>query len=307
MPPAPSYDNGPATEQLLGQTIGEALAATVARVPDRDAIVDVPTGRRWTYADLARDVERAALGLLALGVAKGERVGIWAPNVPEWTITQYATARIGAILVNINPAYRSHELGYVLKQAGVRTLVSAERLKTSDFRGMVGEVRADCPDLREVVFIGTADWDDLLATGGDPADLAAREATLAFDDPINIQYTSGTTGFPKGATLSHHNIVNNAHFIADTLRYTDHDRVCIPVPFYHCFGMVLGNLACVTHGATMVIPAPGFDPHLTLETVAEERCTGLHGVPTMFIAELGDPDFATFDLSSLRTGIMAGS
>ena len=302
-----SYDSGSATEQLLGQTIGEALAATVARVPDRDAIVDVPTGRRWTYADLARDVERAALGLLALGVAKGDRVGIWAPNVPEWTIIQHATARIGAILVNINPAYRTHELRYVLQQAGVRTLVSAERLKTSDYRAMVDEVRGECPDLREVIFIGTADWEALTSTGADPAELAAREATLAFDDPINIQYTSGTTGFPKGATLSHHNILNNGYFVAELQHWTEADRVCLPVPFYHCFGMVMGNLGALTHGTCTVIPAPSFDPAATLRAVEAERCTALYGVPTMFIAELADPSFPTTDLSSLRTGVMAGS
>jgi fatty-acyl-CoA synthase len=302
-----SYANGLSTEPLLGQTIGENLAATVARVPDRDALVDVPSGRRWTYAELARDVESAALGLLALGVGKGERVGIWAPNVPEWTITQFATARIGAILVNINPAYRTHELAYVLNQAGVRTLISAERLKSSDYRAMVGEVRAECPALREVIFIGSPDWDALVAGGADPAGLAAREATLSFDDPINIQYTSGTTGFPKGATLSHHNILNNGYFVAELQSWTEQDRVCIPVPFYHCFGMVMGNLGATSHGACMVIPDPVFSPAATLRAVEAERCTALYGVPTMFIAELADPAFATTDLSTLRTGVMAGS
>jgi fatty-acyl-CoA synthase len=306
-PMSVSYACGLSTQPMLGQTIGENFAATVARVPDRDALVDVPTGRRWTYAELARDVEAAALGLLAMGIAKGERVGIWAPNLPEWTITQFATARIGAILVNINPAYRTHELAYVLKQAGVRTLISAENLKTSDYRAMVGEVRGECPRLREVIFIGTPDWDALMSRGADPAALAEREAVLAFDDPINIQYTSGTTGFPKGATLSHHNILNNGYFVAATQGWTEEDRVCLPVPFYHCFGMVMGNLGATTHGACMVIPERVFSPAATLAAVERERCTALYGVPTMFIAELADPAFPTTDLSSLRTGVMAGS
>jgi fatty-acyl-CoA synthase len=302
-----SYACGLSTQPMLGQTIGENFAATVARVPDRDALVDVPTGRRWTYAELARDVEAAALGLLALGIGKGERVGIWAPNLPEWTITQFATARTGAILVNINPAYRTHELAYVLRQAGVRTLICAEKLKTSDYRAMVGEVRAECPALREVIFIGTPDWDALMSRGAEVAALDEREATLAFDDPINIQYTSGTTGFPKGATLSHHNILNNGYFVAATQGWTEEDRVCLPVPFYHCFGMVMGNLGATTHGACMVIPERVFSPAATLAAVERERCTALYGVPTMFIAELADPTFATTDLSSLRTGVMAGS
>jgi fatty-acyl-CoA synthase len=269
----------------------------------------VPSGRRWSYSELAADVEAVARGLLALGIAKGDRVGIWAPNVPEWVLVQFATARVGAILVNINPAYRSHELSYVLTQAGIRTLVSAESFKTSDYRAMVDDVRAGCPDLIETVYIGTSDWDALVAGGVsvDPGALAEREATLSFDDPINIQYTSGTTGFPKGATLSHHNILNNGYFVARTQVWTEADRVCIPVPFYHCFGMVMGNLGAVTHGACMVIPGPGFEAAATLRAVAEQRCTVLYGVPTMFIAELADPDFARYDLSSLRTGVMAGS
>jgi fatty-acyl-CoA synthase len=304
-----SYANGLAVEPLLGQTIGENLAATVARFGDRDALVDVPSGRRWTYTELAADVEALAKGLLARGVGKGDRVGIWAPNVPEWVLTQFATARIGAILVNINPAYRSHELAYVLQQSGVRVLVSAETFKTSDYRGMVDEVRRECPELEAVHYIGTPDWADLVAAGStvDTVALAAREAELAFDDPINIQYTSGTTGFPKGATLSHHNILNNGYFVARMQRFSEADRVCIPVPFYHCFGMVMGNLGAVSHGACMVIPGPGFDPAATLHAVAAERCTVLYGVPTMFIAELADPGFAGYDLSSLRTGVMAGS
>jgi fatty-acyl-CoA synthase len=292
-----SYANGLAVEPLLGQTIGENLAATVARFGGRDALVDVPSGRRWTYTELAADVEALAKGLLAHGIAKGDRVGIWAPNVPEWVLTQFATARIGAILVNINPAYRSHELAYVLQQSGVRALVSAEAFKTSDYRGMVHEVRPQCPQLEAVHYIGTPDWADLVAAGStvDTAALVAREAELAFDDPINIQYTSGTTGFPKGATLSHHNILNNGYFVARTQGFTEADRVCIPVPFYHCFGMVMGNLGAVSHGACMVIPGPGFDPAATLHAVAVERCTVLYGVPTMFIAELADPGFAGYD------------
>jgi fatty-acyl-CoA synthase len=224
-------------------------------------------------------------------------------------LLQYATAKIGAILVNINPAYRSHELGYVLRQAGITLLVSAESFRTSDYRAMIEEVRGDLPDLEKVIYLGTPGWDELAAAGAaaDDGTLADRSATLAFDDPINIQYTSGTTGFPKGATLSHHNILNNGFFIGEGCRYTERDRVCIPVPFYHCFGMVLGNLACTTHGACIVIPAPGFDPALTLAAVQAEQCTSLYGVPTMFIAELALPEFASYDLSSLRTGIMAGS
>jgi len=304
-----SYACGTADTPLLGQTIGANFAATVARVPGSDALVDVQSGRRWTYAELDRDVAAAARGLLALGIEKGERVGIWAPNCPEWIIIQYATARIGAILVNINPAYRTHELSYVLRQSGIRTLVSAVQLKTSDYREMVTSVRPECPDVREVVFIGTPDWDGLIAGGESvPSEaLAEREATLAFDDPINIQYTSGTTGFPKGATLSHHNILNNGYFVAEAQGWTENDRVCVPVPFYHCFGMVMGNLGASTHGSCVVIPAPSFDPAATLRAVQQERCTALYGVPTMFIAELGEPDFATYDLSSLRTGVMAGS
>ena len=306
---AKSYASGTSDAPLLGDTIGDNLDRTVAAEPDREALVEVPTGRRWTYAQLRDDVDVLALGLLDSGVAKGERVGIWAPNMAEWTLLQYATAKIGAILVNINPSYRTHELEYVLKQAGISVLVSAREFKTSDYAGMIEEVRGNCPELRSVVLIGSGDWDGLLAAGrhADPVRLAAARAALSPDDPINIQYTSGTTGFPKGATLSHHNILNNGYFVGALCGYTPEDRVCIPVPFYHCFGMVMGNLACTSHGATMVIPAPGFDPKATLSAVQQERCTSLYGVPTMFIAELNHPDFATYDLSSLRTGIMAGS
>ena len=313
----PSYSHGVSSQALIGETIGENLRRVAARFGDREAMVDVPSGRRWTYRQLDADTDTLARGLLAAGIGTGERVGIWSPNCPEWVLLQYATAKMGAILVNINPAYRTHELAYVLRQAGIKLLVSAESFKTSDYRAMVGEVRGDLPGLEDVIFISTEGWDKLLAAGvaaadaaaaGDEPDaLAAREATLAFDDPINIQYTSGTTGFPKGATLSHHNILNNGFFIGEYCRYTEADRVAIPVPFYHCFGMVLGNLAAVTHGAAIVIPAPGFEPAATLRAVQQERCTSLYGVPTMFIAELALPDFASYDLSSLRTGIMAGS
>ena len=242
-----------------------------------------------------------------MGIVKGDRVGIWAPNCAEWTLTQYATAKIGAILVNINPAYRTRELEFVLNQSGSTLLVAAERLKTSDYAAMIAEVRPQCPELNAVVLLGSPEWRALLERGRqlDRGALAAIE--LDTDDPINIQYTSGTTGFPKGATLSHHNILNNAFFVGELCNYTEADRICIPVPFYHCFGMVMGNLSATSHGACMVIPAPAFDPAATLQAVQAERCTSLYGVPTMFIAELSVPDFADYDLSSLRTGIMAGS
>ncbi len=304
-----SYSDGASQEPLLGETIGDNLRRVAATHRSSEALVDVPSGRRWTYAQLDADTDDVARGLIAAGVARGDRVGIWAPNCAEWVLLQYGTAKMGAILVNINPAYRSHELGYVLRQAGISLLVSAESFRTSDYRAMIEDVRAELPALERVVYIGTPDWDALVASGAavDGAAFGERGASLAFDDPINIQYTSGTTGFPKGATLSHHNILNNGFFIGEGCRYTAADRVCIPVPFYHCFGMVLGNLACTTHGACIVIPAPGFDPALTLVAVQAEKCTSLYGVPTMFIAELNLPDFAAYDLSSLRTGIMAGS
>jgi fatty-acyl-CoA synthase len=304
-----SYSNGASPNPLLGETIGDNLRRIAVTYPAREALVDVPTARRWTYAQLDADTDTVAVALLALGIDAGDRVGIWAPNCAEWVVLQYATAKIGAILVNINPAYRSHELAYVLRQSGTKLLVSAESFKTSDYRDMIEEVRSSLDSLERVIYLGTADWDSLLEAGaaaGREA-LAARSATLAFDDPINIQYTSGTTGFPKGATLSHHNILNNAYFVGEGCNYTEHDRVCVPVPFYHCFGMVMGNLGCTTHGACIVIPAPGFEPAATLAAVQAERCTSLYGVPTMFIAELALPDFASYDLSSLRTGIMAGS
>jgi fatty-acyl-CoA synthase len=250
-----------------------------------------------------------ARGLLARGVSTGDRVGIWAPNCLHWILVQYATARIGAILVNINPSYRTHELDYVLRQAGVGTLVSATAFKASDYRAMIGEVHPGLPELGEVIYLDDPTWDALVADGASvsPTAVLERSRTLSFDDPINIQYTSGTTGFPKGATLSHHSILNNGYFVGQICRYTEADRICVPVPFYHCFGMVMGNLAATSHGACVVIPAPGFDAEATLAAVAAERCTSLYGVPTMFIAELAAPGFASFDLTSLRTGIMAGS
>jgi len=306
-----SYSHGASASPLLGETIGANLGRVAAAHPDAEVLVDVPTGRRWTYAAFDEATDTLARGLIAAGLAAGDRVGIWAPNCAEWVQLQYATAKAGIILVNINPAYRSHELGFALRQSGVRVLVSAERFKTSDYRAMIDEVRPELSELEDVVFLGTPAWDAFFEAGraaGTATDaLAEREASLSFDDPINIQYTSGTTGFPKGATLSHHNILNNGLFIGEGCRYTADDRVCIPVPFYHCFGMVLGNLACTTHGACIVIPAPGFDPAETLRSVQQERCTSLYGVPTMFIAELALPDFGSYDLSSLRTGIMAGS
>lgn len=304
-----SYSFGVWNAPLLGDTIGANLDRTASAFPDRDALIDYTTGIRWTYREFVAEVDALALGLLAAGVGKGDRVGIWAPNCPQWTLVQYATAKLGAILVNINPAYRAHELRYVLRQAGVHTLVAAPSFKTSDYAAMIAEVRPECPELVQVVLLDSAEWRLLFDTGraGDRRQLALAQSGLSADDPINIQYTSGTTGFPKGATLSHHNILNNGYFVGELCGYTEQDRICIPVPFYHCFGMVMGNLAATSHGAAMVIPAPSFDPRSTLEAVAAERCTSLYGVPTMFIAELADPEFDGYDLSSLRTGIMAGS
>ena len=305
----PSYDHGVSDVPLLGETIGANLARTASLFAGHEALVDCPSGRRWTYAELLAWAGTVAKGLLASGVTKGDRVGIWSPNCPEWVAVQFGTALIGAILVNINPAYRLSELDYVLRQSGVRTLVSARSHKTSDYRAMAEQVAPGVDTLRDVVYIGDATWDELELSGRSVADEELRDASaaLAFDDPINIQYTSGTTGFPKGATLSHHNILNNAYFVAELLGYTEDDRVCLPVPFYHGFGMVMGNLGSTTHGSTIVIPAPSFDPVATLEAVQRERCTSLYGVPTMFIAELAVDGFAGYDLTSLRTGIMAGS
>ncbi|MBP2321190.1 fatty-acyl-CoA synthase [Kibdelosporangium banguiense] len=301
----PSYASGPSTVSLLGDTIGDNFDRTVAAYGDRDALVDRAAGKRWTYRELSDEITAVALGLLEKGVGKGDRVGIWSPNRAEWTFVQYATAKIGAILVNINPAYRVHELTYVLNQSGIRTLISAPSFKTSDYAAMIAEARPSCPALTDVILLDSPEWTDLVGRGGDPSRLAGIR--LSADDPINIQYTSGTTGFPKGATLSHHNILNNGFFVGETCGYTAEDKVCIPVPFYHCFGMVMGNLACTTHGACMVIPAPAFQPAETLAAAAEEKCTSLYGVPTMFIAMLAEADFEGYDLSSLRTGIMAGS
>ncbi|HEU4331612.1 MAG TPA: AMP-binding protein [Lapillicoccus sp.] len=307
--PVLSHTAGETDVPLIEDTIGDNFDATVARFPDREAMVDVEQGTRWTWAELKRDVDVAARGFIAAGIGKGDRVGIWAPNCAEWTIVQFATAKMGAILVNINPAYRTHELKYVLGQAGIRMIVAAPTFKTSDYAAMIDEVRGDLPGLEQVVLIGTDSWRDLLAGAErvSPEHLAEIQAGLDNGDAINIQYTSGTTGFPKGATLSHRNILNNGYFVGELCRYTEADRVCIPVPFYHCFGMVMGNLACSTHGAAMIIPAPGFDPAKTLQACQDERATSLYGVPTMFIAEWSLPNFADYDVSSIRTGIMAGS
>ncbi|WP_159838760.1 AMP-binding protein [Nocardia sp. CY41] len=305
--PLPSYASGVSDVPLLGDTIGGNLDRTVAAFPDREALVDRPSGRRWTYRALGAAVDALACGLADQGIGKGDRVGIWAPNCAEWFIVQYATAKIGAILVNINPAYRTSELRYVLRQAGVRMLVAAERFKSSDYVAMIEQVRPDCPALTEVLVLGTPAWDALTHTTIDADRLTTLAARLSADDPINIQYTSGTTGFPKGATLSHHNILNNGYFVGELCGYTEQDRICVPTPFYHCFGMVMGNLASTSHGAAIVIPVPSFDPKATLAAVAAERCTSLYGVPTMFIDMLAELDTAAVDLSTLRTGIMAGS
>ena len=304
-----AYAAGSTDTPLLDETIGANFERTASTYPDVEALVDVAGGRRWTYAELNIEIDCVARALMASDIKCGDRVGIWAANCPEWTILQYATAKIGAILVAVNPAYRTHELAYVLRQSGTRLLVSATSFKTSDYRGMVGEVRFETPDVAEVVFLGTADWERLRrrADQVSAAALRSRRASLQPGDPINIQYTSGTTGSPKGATLSHRNILNNGFFVTELINLGPGERLCIPVPFYHCFGMVMGNLGCTTHGATMVIPAAGFDPAATLEAIEKERCTALYGVPTMFIAMLGHPDLGGRDLSSLRTGIMAGA
>jgi fatty-acyl-CoA synthase len=322
-----SYVHGGSDKPLIGQTLGEYFDGAARRWADNDALVVRQQNLRWSYAELSRRVDDFACGLLALGLQPGDRIGIWSPNNSEWVVTQFATAKAGLILVNINPAYRLAELEYALNKVGCKALITATALKSSDYVAMLNELApelAQCrpgtlhaarlPDLRTVIRIGGPSpgmygFEEVPALATDAlrrmlADIAGR---LQFDDPINIQFTSGTTGFPKGATLTHHNILNNGYFIGETMRLTGKDRICIPVPLYHCFGMVLGNLACVTHGAAMVYPGEAFDPLAVLETVQAERCTGLYGVPTMFIAELGHPDFKRFDLSSLRTGIMAGS
>jgi fatty-acyl-CoA synthase len=294
-----SYSQGLGTMPLLGETIGENFDRAVAEHPDRDALVVRHQDVHWTYRELGEAVDRAARSLAAAGLAKGDRAGIWAPNCAEWVVTQFATAKLGVILVNVNPAYRTNELAYALRQSGCKALISATAFKTSDYRAMIEEVRPDLPDLERVMYVGEGLFDD--------APDGVEWPELDPFEPINIQYTSGTTGSPKGATLSHSNILNNGFFVGEYCRYTEEDRVCIPVPFYHCFGMVMGNLACVSHSACMVVPAPSFEPEATLAAVAEQRCTSLYGVPTMFIAELEDPSFEEHDLSSLRTGIMAGS
>jgi fatty-acyl-CoA synthase len=323
-----SYVHGSSDKQLIGETLGEHFDRVAARWPDCDALIVRHQDVRWTYRQLKARVDGFAAGLLALGLEPGDRVGIWSPNNSEWVITQFATAKAGLILVNINPAYRLAELEYALNKAGCKALITATAFKTSDYLQMIRELApeiataqpgklraAKLPSLRAVIRIGGGSqpgifaFDEITALAHDSHHdrLAALAGTLQFDEPINIQFTSGTTGFPKGATLTHHNILNNGFFIGETMRLTEQDRVCIPVPLYHCFGMVLGNLACVTHGSAMVYPCEGFDPLAVLETVEAERCTGLYGVPTMFIAELGHAEFPRFDLSSLRTGIMAGS
>jgi len=323
-----SYVHGACDVPLIGETIGDLFDRVTEKIPDNEALVSCHQGLRYTYRQLQAACDLLARGLMACGIQKGERVGIWSPNYAEWVITQFATAKIGAILVNVNPAYRVHELEYALWQSGCRALIVAPPYKTTDFAALLREVcpelkdsapgrlsAARLPQLRTVIALGAQSvggantWQQVMAMAHEvsPDLLAARQRSLNFDDAINIQYTSGTTGLPKGATLSHHSILNNGFFIGQRMRFTERDRLCIPVPFYHCFGMVLGNLACVTHGATMVLPAEVFDPRKTLEAVAVERCSALHGVPTMFIAELGLPDFDDYDLSSLRTGIMAGS
>ncbi len=303
-----SYVHGASEVPLLGETIGENLRRTVERTGECEALVVRHQSYRATYRELWRQTGRAARGLLARGVQRGDRVGIWSPNRYEWVIVQYATARIGAILVNINPAYKAAELAHALNQSGTRVLLLARSFRGADYVALLEEVRARCPGLEQSLVFEES-WESLLDEGDvvSEARLSEREAGLQFDDAINIQYTSGTTGLPKGATLSHHNVLNNGYFIGAALRYSERDRVCIPVPFYHCFGMVLGNLACTTHGACMVVPGESYDPVAVLETVQAERCTSLYGVPTMFIGELDHPRFPEFDLSSLRTGIMAGS
>jgi fatty-acyl-CoA synthase len=302
-----SYSHGACEEPLLGETIGHNLERTVARVPDAEALVSCRQGARFTYAQFNESVDRLAGGMLGAGLGKGDRVGVWSPNRAEWALVQYATAKLGVILVNVNPAYRTSELEYALAQSGCRWVMATQECRGSDFVGMVGHVRRSVGSLERAVFFETAEWEDL-AAGGAPRDaIGSAMEELDFDDPINIQYTSGTTGFPKGATLTHHNILNNAYFCGELLGYSERDRVCIPVPLYHCFGMVLGNLAATSHGACIVYPEETFEPEATLAACAHERCTSLYGVPTMFIAELGLSNFGSYDLGALRTGIMAGS
>ncbi len=301
-----SYAQGACGEPLIGETIGQNLERTVARVPDSDALVSCHQGLRYTYAEFDAAVDALASGMLAGGLDKGDRVGVWSTNRAEWALVQYATAKLGVILVNINPSYRVSELEYALGQSGCRWIFSTQETHGSDLVEMVSQVRPKLPELERAVFFDTDEWAEVAAGDRSRSD-EVRSAELDFDEPINIQYTSGTTGFPKGATLTHHNILNNGYFVAMLLGYTERDRVCIPVPLYHCFGMVMGNLGSTAHGSCMVYPAESFEPEATLKACARERCTSLYGVPTMFIAQLGHENFADYDLSSLRTGIMAGS
>ncbi|MCP2044077.1 AMP-binding protein [Pontibacter sp. HSC-36F09] len=304
----PSYSHGVSTTPLRGETIGQSLRNTVEKFGDREALVMVTQNYRATYRELWEQVTQVAKSLVAYGIQRGDRVGIWAPNRVEWVLVQFATARVGAVLVNINPAYKTNDLKYALKQSQISLLIASHYFRQTDYVEMLNHIRPDCEYPTRTVIM-ERDWERFIAAGQAVTDqeLAEREATLQFDDPINIQYTSGTTGLPKGATLSHHNILNNGFFIGETLKYTEHDRVCIPVPFYHCFGMVIGNMACITHGSCMIIPAETFDPEQVMQTVQAEKCTSLYGVPTMFIAELEHPNFSQYDFSTLRTGVMAGS
>ncbi|WP_276877752.1 AMP-binding protein [Chryseobacterium joostei] len=303
-----SYVYGASEVPLLGQTIGGNLKSTVEKYPNQEALVCVHQDYRATYQEFYNQTTAIAKALLFLGAKSGDRIGIWSSNRYEWVLLQYATARIGTILVNINPAYRTHELTYVLNQSEVRFIFSSLYFKSSNYKEMVEYAKEVCPTLEHEIFFDD-NWEDFVNNGQDISDevLHSFEEHVQFDDPVNIQYTSGTTGFPKGVTLSHHNILNNGYFIGIRLKYTEKDRVCIPVPFYHCFGMVIGNICCTTHGACMVIPNDSFDPDITLKAVSDEKCTSLYGVPTMFIAELAVKDFDTYDFSSLRTGVMAGS
>ncbi|MCX2739112.1 AMP-binding protein [Pontibacter anaerobius] len=303
-----SYSHGTSTTPLRGEIIGQSLRKTVEKYGNREALVMVEQNYRATYQEFWEQVEQVAKSLLAYGIVKGDRVGIWSPNRYEWVLVQFATARVGAILVTINPGYKTNDLQYALNQSQINLLIAAPNFRQTNYMEMLEKIRPLC-EYPEQTVIMDHDWQDFLKAGESVStvELEAREQTLQFDDPINIQYTSGTTGFPKGATLSHHNILNNGFFIGQILKYTAKDRVCIPVPFYHCFGMVIGNLACITHGSCMVIPAASFDPEQVMQTVQDEKCTSLYGVPTMFIAELGHPSFPKYDFSTLRTGVMAGS
>ncbi len=306
---ADSYTAGPTDAPLIEETIDANFRATVTAHPDREALVVRHQGVRWSYTELDAEIDRLARALSASGLAVGDRVALWAPNRYEWVLAQYATARIGVIMVCINPAYRTHELEFALNQSGSVMLLAAPEFKTSNYRQMWADVAEQCPEIREAIFFDDPTWDALLerAEKATSDEVKERSESLVNTDPINIQYTSGTTGLPKGATLTHRNILNNGYFVGEGCGYTEHDRVCIPVPFYHCFGMVMGNLGCTSHGSTMVIPNDAFEPVSVLEAVQDEKCTSLYGVPTMFIAELGVPEFESYDLSSLRTGIMAGS